>query len=77
MIAVPAGKFLMGSPAGQGDSDERPRHKVTIARPFAVAIAPVARGEFSSFVLETNYKAGRDPGEIQLSIRTTIVRSFS
>jgi formylglycine-generating enzyme required for sulfatase activity len=37
MIVVPAGRFLMGSPAGQGDDDERPAHKVTIAKPFAVA----------------------------------------
>jgi formylglycine-generating enzyme required for sulfatase activity len=37
MIVVPAGRFLMGSPAGQGDDDERPAHEVTIATPFAVA----------------------------------------
>jgi formylglycine-generating enzyme required for sulfatase activity len=27
----------MGSPAGEGDSDERPQHRVTIAAPFAVS----------------------------------------
>jgi formylglycine-generating enzyme required for sulfatase activity len=48
MIVVPAGRFLMGSPAGQGfvrflmsspggQADERPQHEVTIAKPFAVA----------------------------------------
>jgi formylglycine-generating enzyme required for sulfatase activity len=37
MIVVPRGRFLMGSPAGQGDDDARPQHEVTIAKPFAVA----------------------------------------
>jgi hypothetical protein len=31
MIVVPAGAFLMGSPAGEGNSDEHPQHRVTIA----------------------------------------------
>jgi formylglycine-generating enzyme required for sulfatase activity len=37
MVVVPAGRFMMGSPEGQGYDYERPRHEVTIARPFAVA----------------------------------------
>ena len=30
MIVVPAGRFMMGSPTGQGHDNERPRHEVTI-----------------------------------------------
>lgn len=37
MVVVPAGSFMMGSPAGQGDDDEHPQHNVTIAKPFAVS----------------------------------------
>jgi formylglycine-generating enzyme required for sulfatase activity len=37
MVMVPAGSFMMGSPVGQGDDNELPQHKVTIARPFAAA----------------------------------------
>ena len=39
MVVVPAGKFLMGSPATEKDryDDEGPQHEVTIARPFAVS----------------------------------------
>jgi TPR repeat protein len=37
MIVVPAGRFMMGSPEGQGHDNERPQHEVTIAKPFAVA----------------------------------------
>jgi len=36
MVVVPAGEFWMGSPEGEGLDRERPRHKVTIAKPFAV-----------------------------------------
>ncbi len=38
MVVVPAGTFLMGSLPGQGANTEQPQHRVTIARPFAVAI---------------------------------------
>lgn len=55
MIMVPAGAFMMSAPAGQGNSGEHPAHRVTIARPFAVGIAPVTRGEFTSFVRAKNY----------------------
>ena len=37
MVVVPAGRFMMGSPEGQGADYEHPRHEVTIAKPFAVA----------------------------------------
>jgi formylglycine-generating enzyme required for sulfatase activity len=37
MILVPAGRFLMGSHAGQGDDREHPQHEVTIAKRFMVA----------------------------------------
>ena len=37
MIVVPARRFTMGSPEGQGYEFERPQHEVTIAKPFAVA----------------------------------------
>src|SRR5262249_11074916 len=36
MIVIPSGEFWMGSPDGEGESSEHPRHKVKIDRPFAV-----------------------------------------
>jgi formylglycine-generating enzyme required for sulfatase activity len=56
MIVVRAGEFMMGSPAGEGDDNERPQHKVTIKSAFAVGISPITRGDFASFIDATNYK---------------------
>ena len=36
MVVIPAGTFTMGSPAGEGQENERPQHERTIAQPFAV-----------------------------------------
>ncbi|MEH2336175.1 SUMF1/EgtB/PvdO family nonheme iron enzyme [Nostoc sp.] len=30
MIAIPSGKFLMGSPSGEGSNKEKPQHEVTV-----------------------------------------------
>ena len=38
----------MGSKDGEGDAYERPRHKVTIARPFAVGKYPVTFAEWDA-----------------------------
>jgi formylglycine-generating enzyme required for sulfatase activity len=63
MIVVPAGEFLMGSPDGDGDAaeDERPQHKVTIARPFAASISPITRGDFAAFVDATKHESEGRP----------------
>ena len=55
LVVVPAEPdgFLMGSPEG-------PRHEVTIARPFAVGIHEVTRGEFRRFVEATSRDAEDD-----------------
>jgi formylglycine-generating enzyme required for sulfatase activity len=37
MIVIPAGSFVMGSPDDEGTDSERPQHKVTISKRFAVS----------------------------------------
>jgi formylglycine-generating enzyme required for sulfatase activity len=58
MVVVPVGSFMMGAPDSDVDSSpvERPQHEVTIAKPFAVGIAPVTRGEFAQFVAATKHQ---------------------
>lgn len=55
---VPAGSFVMGSPDAEPgrQAAEGPQHRVTIARPFALAVHDVTRAEFARFVAETGYR---------------------
>jgi formylglycine-generating enzyme required for sulfatase activity len=52
MIIVPAGSFMMGSPATEPgrDSNEGPQHAVTIAKPFAVAKFELTFAEWDACV---------------------------
>ena len=54
MVVVPAGTFMMGSPANEKGrlSDEGPRNRITIARPFAVGKFEVTFSEWDACVVE-------------------------
>ncbi|MGL4550375.1 MAG: bifunctional serine/threonine-protein kinase/formylglycine-generating enzyme family protein [Gemmataceae bacterium] len=46
---IPAGTFLMGSPAGEADrSDDEQQHEVKISRPFYLATTPVTQAQFEA-----------------------------
>ena len=55
MVAVPAGSFTMGSPAGEEGRvyAEGPQRRVSIGYAFAVGKHEVTRGEYARFALET------------------------
>ncbi len=70
MVVVPTGKFMMGSPEGQGTDDERPQHEVTIAEPFALSKfevtfadwdACVAYGDCDPRISDNGWGRGRQP----------------
>jgi formylglycine-generating enzyme required for sulfatase activity len=52
MVVIPAGEFIMGAPVDEQGStpDERPQHKVTISKPFAVSRFPVTFTEWDACV---------------------------
>jgi formylglycine-generating enzyme required for sulfatase activity len=50
MVVVPAGSFMMGSAVG--DEDEKPVHRVTIAKAFAVGKFEVTFAEWDACVLD-------------------------
>jgi formylglycine-generating enzyme required for sulfatase activity len=50
LIVIPAGVFMMGSPAGEDTEREHPRHKVTIAHPFAVGRFAVTFDEWDAAI---------------------------
>lgn len=59
MVVIPPGSFDMGSPrfeAGLNDT-EGPVHRVNISA-FALGKTEITRGQFATFVSETNYNAG-------------------
>jgi hypothetical protein len=53
---VPAGTFLMGSPAGEGSNDEHPQHEVRISRPFYLGVYEVTQDQYQVVM-------GRNPSE--------------
>ncbi len=59
MTIIPAGRFVMGSPAAENMRDpegsEDPQHEVTIARPFAIGRFAVTVAEFAAFVDATQH----------------------
>lgn len=59
MVVVPAGRYEMGSPSGEGADDEAHRHWVTLPAPIAIGMFEVRRGEFTRFLDETNRSGGR------------------
>jgi formylglycine-generating enzyme required for sulfatase activity len=46
LVLIPAGEFLMGSPQGEGESDEHPQHQVRITKPFYMGVYEVTQGEY-------------------------------
>jgi sulfatase modifying factor 1 len=64
MVMVPAGTFRMGSTEAETAREqvpdkfarsERPQHRVSITRSFALSQYPVTRGEFAAFVRDTGH----------------------
>jgi formylglycine-generating enzyme required for sulfatase activity len=62
MVVVPAGKFVMGSPEGQGEPDEHPQRHVTFARPFAVSKFEVTFDDWEECVALGGCPAVSDSG---------------
>ncbi len=66
LVRVPAGRFVMGSPATEADRDvsEGPTHAVTIARPFYVGVCEVTQAQWvaAGFANQSQFQtaAGHD-----------------
>ena len=64
MVIVPAGTFWMGSKKGEtgAQTDELPRHAVTIERPFAIGRYPVTFEDYDRFCESTGKNKPNDQG---------------
>jgi formylglycine-generating enzyme required for sulfatase activity len=63
MVAIPPGRFTMGSPDTEQrwdgyDGEEVPQHDVTIEHVFALGRGAVTLGAFAAFVADTNHDMG-------------------
>ncbi|MBN8454297.1 SUMF1/EgtB/PvdO family nonheme iron enzyme [Accumulibacter sp.] len=52
MVVVPGGSFMMGSPETEGSAEERPQHRVTFERPFAVGKYELTFDEWDACVAD-------------------------
>ena len=55
MVLIPAGEFQMGSPDGEGDKDEHPRHSVALSA-FYLDRYEVPNRFFQQFAQQTSYR---------------------
>jgi formylglycine-generating enzyme required for sulfatase activity len=63
LVLIPAGEFLMGSPAGEAERlvDER-RHRRVITRPFYLGETEVTAGQFRRFARDAGYRTDAERG---------------
>ena len=67
LVLIPAGKFMMGSPAteaGRG-SNEGPQHEVTISKPFYMGVFEVTQEQYEQVmgVNPSDFKGAKNPVE--------------
>lgn len=63
MVVIPSGSFRMGDISGSGDDNQKPVHRVTINKPFAMGETEVMRGDFALFVNSTGYRTEAEKGD--------------
>ncbi|MBD2487420.1 SUMF1/EgtB/PvdO family nonheme iron enzyme [Aulosira sp. FACHB-615] len=49
MVQIPGGTFMMGSPEGEGDSDEKPQHEVTVPG-FFMGKYPITQAQYQAIM---------------------------
>jgi formylglycine-generating enzyme required for sulfatase activity len=57
-VLIPAGRFAMGSPEGEGLDNEHPQHQVEITRPFLLGTTEVTQHQFEQVM-------GHNPSQFQ------------
>ncbi len=63
LVRIPAGEFIMGSPATEkGRREDEPQRRVRLTRPFELGQFEVTRGQYRQFVDATKYKSDVERG---------------
>ena len=66
MVLIPAGEFWMGSPEGEGDKDEHPRHQVYLDT-YSIDKFEVTVSRYSEFMQSTGRQAPHDWAKVKIS----------
>ena len=63
MVVIPAGTFLMGSAGSSAPEYEKPQHRVTFDRPFAIGKYEVTQAEWTAMMMMnlSGYEGSRRP----------------
>ena len=63
MVVIPPGSFMMGSADPNAPQLEKPQHRVTIARPFAIGKYEVTQAEWTAMMMQnlSGYEGARRP----------------
>jgi formylglycine-generating enzyme required for sulfatase activity len=63
-VRIPEGEFAMGASHDEKDASapERPRHTVTVSKPYYLGKFTVTRGQFRQFIKEDGYKTEAEQG---------------
>jgi len=68
LVRIPAGKFMMGSPATEArrGGDEGPQHEVTISKPFYMGVFEVTQKQYEQVmgVNPSRFKGAKNPVEM-------------
>lgn len=59
MVAIPGGKFMMGSPEGEGRDSEKPQHEVTV-QCFFMGKYPVTQAQWRAIASRADLKVKRN-----------------
>ncbi len=64
MVAIPGGKFMMGTPKGEGEKAEKPQHEVTV-QAFFMGKYPITQAQYQQVMGEnpSNFKGNERPVE--------------
>jgi formylglycine-generating enzyme required for sulfatase activity len=72
MVVLPAGEFLMGSPPDEAlRRDNELQHKVTFARPFALAATPITWDQWQQCIADNWCVSGPIEAALRLNINGT------
>jgi formylglycine-generating enzyme len=81
LVLIPAGKFIMGSPANEAERDAgEDQHEVAITRPFYLGVHPVTQSQFEKIMAKNpsffHPKNGGSPDHPAEQVRWGDAREF-